>query len=132
MTQERPQPGEEKAEVASGGGKDGVDRIALGSGQVIALRAMLVLDVADERFDRGAAAHLGFDGRRQAAFLACGVDSGLVGVWRIVVAIPGVNEKTVDAIADHGFDFRDHGRQRVPVIGFPRQRLRMERELAAL
>ena len=110
--QEKPQPGEEEAEVVAGGGEDGVDGIALGSSQIIALHAMLILDVADERFDCGAAPHLAFDGGRHAAFLACRVDFERVVEWRIVAAISGVNENTVDVIADHGFHLGDQGRQR--------------------
>jgi hypothetical protein len=55
QTQKRRQAGEEEAEVISGGGQNGVDGIALGMGEMIAVHAMLILDMADKRFDGGAA-----------------------------------------------------------------------------
>ena len=93
---------------------------------------MLILDVADERFDRGAASHFAFDGGRHAAFLACRVDFERMGEWRIVAAISGVSEKAVDVIADHGFHLWDHRGERVPVIGIAWQCLGMERKQATL
>ena len=57
-----PQPGEEETEVISCGGEDGVDCFALGPSQVVALHAMLILDVANERLDGNSASHLVFDG----------------------------------------------------------------------
>ena len=130
-TQKKPQPGEEETEVVAGGGEDGVDRIALGSSQVIALHAVLILDVADERFDRGAAFHLAFDGGRHSAFLACRVDFEGMGGWRIAAAVSGIGEKTINIIADDLLHVRNDLCQRVAIIRIARQCLGMEGKQAA-
>ena len=70
QAQKKPQPVEEEAEVVSGGGEDGVDGVALGTGEVVAVHAVAVLDVADDGLDGGAAAHLALDSGRHAALLA--------------------------------------------------------------
>jgi hypothetical protein len=61
-TQKLSQPAEQKAEVVACGGEDGIDAIALASLEVIAVHAVVALDVADDRLDRGSAAHLAADG----------------------------------------------------------------------
>ena len=61
QAQEKPQPVEEEAEVVAGGSKDGVDGVAAAEGEIVAIHAVLVLDVADDRLDGGPASHLAFD-----------------------------------------------------------------------
>src|SRR6202020_3074518 len=56
------QPGQQSPEVVSGGGEDGVDRVAGWAGEVGATHPMFALGVADDRFDGGALAHLAFHG----------------------------------------------------------------------
>ena len=73
-----PEPLEDEGEVVSGGGEDGVDCIALGVGEVVATHSVLVLDVADDRLDGGAASQLAFDLGRHPALLARGEDPELV------------------------------------------------------
>ena len=55
QAQEKPQPVEEEAEVEVGGGQDGVDGVALRTGEIVAIHAMAVLDVADDGLDGEAA-----------------------------------------------------------------------------
>ena len=57
------EPSEEKAEIVAGGGENGVGAVAVAALEVIAVRAMLGLDVADHRLDRGWAPHLAAEAR---------------------------------------------------------------------
>ena len=61
------EPGEEPAEVVAGGGENGVGGVALGSGEIVSAHAVLGLGVADDRFDRRAAAEFAVDGLGDAA-----------------------------------------------------------------
>jgi len=67
----RSQPVEENAEVIAGVGQDGSDRVALLPSEIVAARTVLVLDVANHRFDGRAPPHLSLDGRRYPSLLAC-------------------------------------------------------------
>ena len=53
------EPGKEPAEIVSGGGEDGVGGVAMGAGEIVWAHAMFGLGVADDRFDRRAAAEFG-------------------------------------------------------------------------
>ena len=64
--------------------------------------------------------------------LAGDEDPELVIGRRIVAAIALVGEDALDGVADERLHVRDHGCQRVAVIGIARQRLHMGDELAAL
>src|SRR6202020_3040994 len=68
--QQESQPFEQAREVVASGGEDGVGGVALGSGEVVSAHAMLGFGVSDDRFDRGAAAQLAFDGLGDATSLA--------------------------------------------------------------
>ena len=92
---------------------------------------MAVLDVADDGFNGGAAAHLAFDGGRHAAFLAGGEDLEPVGERGIVTAVAGIGKNAGDAVSDGPLHVRDDGCQGMPVIGVSGQRHGMEGELAA-
>ena len=65
--QQEPQPGEEETEVITGGGEHGVDGVAGGMRQVIAVHAVLGLEMADDGLDGRTASHLAFDLRCHAA-----------------------------------------------------------------
>jgi hypothetical protein len=65
--------------------------------EVVAVHAVLVLEVPDHRFDGGAAAHLAFDVRDEAALLPGGVDLELV-IGRRVVRSPLMAESATFAL----------------------------------
>lgn len=64
------QPAQEQGEVEAGGGQHGIDAIAGMALEVIAVHAMLGLDVADDWLDGGAALHFALDGLGGASDLA--------------------------------------------------------------
>ena len=88
--------------------------------------------MSDDRFDCGASAEFTFDGLGDAASLAGNVDLELVVGRGVVAAIAAVGEDAGDVGADLRLDLRDHGRERMAVIGVARQRLGVGDELAAL
>lgn len=59
-----------RAEVVTHRGEDGIDRIAFAVGEIIAIHAVLVLDVTDDRLDGGPPLHFALDGSRDAVLLA--------------------------------------------------------------
>lgn len=67
--QQNSEPLDEATEVVADGGEDRVFDIAVAVGEIVATHPVLVLEVANDRLDGGAAAHLPFDCRRDAAFL---------------------------------------------------------------
>jgi hypothetical protein len=72
------EPGEEPSEVVASGGEDGVDGISRSAGELVAVHAMIGLEVADDGFDRRAPPHEPFDGRRHAPFLRKGSPHSLI------------------------------------------------------
>ena len=62
-TQKRGQPCDEQPQIVPSCDEDGVDGIAGGTGEVIALEQAIALGVTDNRFDGVAAAELAFDRR---------------------------------------------------------------------
>src|SRR3546814_5289420 len=68
-TQECFQPADEEAEVVAGGGEDGVGVVAVAALEIVALHAVLGLDVADDGLDGGAPFHLAADGLGDPAHL---------------------------------------------------------------
>ena len=125
------EPGEEPAEIVSGGGEDGVGGVAMGAGEIVSAHAMLGLGVTDDRFDRRAAAEFTFDGFGDAASLAGDVDLELVIGRSVVAAIAAVSDDAGEVCADLRLDLRDHGRERVAVVGVAGQRLGVGDEQAA-
>jgi len=83
----KPDPFWDEAEVVACGGEDGVDGIAVAVGEVIAVHAVSVLEMTDDRFDGGAAFHEAFDGRGDAAFLPRCEDAQIVYAGRIVAPV---------------------------------------------
>ena len=132
MKPKYPNPLEDEAEVVSGGGQDGVDGITLDVGEVIAVHSVARLDVADDRFDSGAALHLAFDGWCDMAFLTCGEDLELVLEASIVALVSGICQNALESCTGELLDVGQDGLKRVAVIGFTRQCLGMNGELAAL
>jgi hypothetical protein len=102
------------------------------SGEIVAAHSVLLLGVADDWLDGGAAFHLSFDGRRHAPLLPGRVDFELILGRRIVAAIAGIGVEPFDRIADELLDRRNHLSQGMPVIRIARQRLRMGDELTAV
>ena len=68
-TQELCEPSQEQAEVVAGSGKDSVDAVAEAPLEIVAVHAVLGLDVADDGLDSRATLHLATDGSRDAADL---------------------------------------------------------------
>jgi hypothetical protein len=67
------EPEDQESEVA-GSGEDRVSGVAGGSGKVVAVHPMLVLEMADHQLDRGAAPEGTLDGLAENAFLTCDID----------------------------------------------------------
>ena len=95
----KPDPFEDEAEVVAGGGEDGVDGIAVAVGEIVAVHAVTVLEVTDDRFDGGAAFHQALDGRGDAAFLPRCEDAQLVYAGRIMAAVAGIGEDPLEGRA---------------------------------
>ena len=74
--QTKPQQVDEDVRVVAGGGEDGV---ALLTGELVAVNGVAVLDMADDGFNGGTAAHLALNSGRHAARLAGGADLEPVG-----------------------------------------------------
>ena len=68
-TQEFCEPPQEQAEVEAGRGEDGVDAVADAAFEIVAVHAVLGLDVADDGLDSRTTLHLAPDGSRDAADL---------------------------------------------------------------
>lgn len=91
----------------SGGGEDGVGVIAVASLEIVAVHAVLGLDMADDGFDGGAALHLAFDGRGCAAHLAGDPDPEFVRM--VVAAIAAVDMAAFDLDTSHLLDAGEGG-----------------------
>ena len=81
--QKPPQPAQEKGEVVAGGGEHGVGTVAVAAFEIIAAHAVLGFEMADNRFDRGAALHLAADRTGHPPHLTGDPDAEFV---RMVVA----------------------------------------------
>jgi len=55
-TPKPPEPAQEKAEVVAGGGEHGVDGVAVAALEIVAIHAVLGLNVTDHRLDGGSPA----------------------------------------------------------------------------
>ena len=103
----------------------------MGPGEIVSAHAVLGLGVSDDGFDRRAAAEFAFDGLGDAASLARDIDLELVVGRGVVAAIAAVGDDAREVRADLRLDLRDHGRERVAVVGVAGQRLGVGDELAA-
>src|SRR3954468_4492549 len=88
-TQEFCEPPQEQAEVIAGRGEDGVDAVADAGFEIVAVHAVLGLDVADDGLDSRTTLHLAPDGSRDAADLPRDPDPEPVRV--VVAAVPFVD-----------------------------------------
>ena len=129
-TQEFCEPPQEQAEVVAGRGEDGVDAVADAAFEIVAVHAVLGLDVADDGLDSRTTLHLAPDGSRDAADLPRDPDPEPVRV--VVAAVPFVDMDAASLHAGELLHVGDHGAERVPVEGIAVQRLGMEHELSAL
>lgn len=69
MGAKKHEPAEQQAEVVSDGGEDGIDGVAAGMGEVIAVHSVVGFEMADDGFDGGSSFELTFDGLGDASFL---------------------------------------------------------------
>jgi hypothetical protein len=129
-TQKRGEPAQEQGEVEAGGGEDGVDAVALAALELIAVHAVLGLDVADNGLDSGAALHLAADGGGDAPHLATDPDLELVGMVVPAIALIDMDAARLDA--GELLHIGDHWAKGVAVEWVAMQGLRMQHELAAL
>ena len=123
------EPSEEKAEVESGGGEDGVDAIAVLAREIVAAHPVLGLDVTDDRLDRGASSHLAFDGGGGSSDLAGDKDAEAVRV--VVAAIAFIDVDAPNLEARVLLDVGDSGPERMAVEGIAVKRLGVQDELTA-
>lgn len=125
-------------EVPTGGCEDGVDSVAVAALEVVAVHAVLGLEVVDDRLDGGAALHLAFDRGGGSADLAGDPDAKAVGMVVAAIALVNVDALGLDAdeVGEIGDDrpqgvaiprVKPEGRLRIAVEG-----LGVEHELAAL
>ncbi len=131
QAQENSEPCQEAPEVISGGGEHGVDGVAVAVGEEVAVHAMIVFGVSDDRLDGGAAFELSSDGVGDAALLALRVNLELVLFRGVMAFVAGVGEDAGEDRARYCFDAGKDGLERMPVIGSARKSLGVEDELAA-
>src|ERR1700759_4103989 len=129
-TQEFCEPPQQQAEVVAGRGQDGVDAVADAAFEVVAVHAVLGLDVADAGLDGRTTLHLAPDGGRDAADLPRDPDPEPVRV--VVAAVPFGDGGAARRHAGELLHVGDHGTEGVPVEGVAVQRLGMEHELSTL
>jgi len=96
--QKKPDPFEDEAEVVTGGGEDGVDSVALGMGEAIAVHAVVIFEMPDDRVDGRAALHLAIDGGRDAAHLSGGEDTQSVDAGHAVASVAGIGEDAFQVV----------------------------------
>ena len=121
-TKKRLQPSQEQVEVIPGGGEDGICAVAFVALEVVAVHAVLGLDVADHRLDRGAALHLPADGLGDPARLAGDPDPEFVRIGVPAIALVHVDAAHLDA--GQFLHIGDGRAKSVAVIGIAVQRLR--------
>ena len=85
-SQEFCEPSQEQTEVVAGRGQDGVDAVADAALEIVAVHAVLGLDVADDGLDSRTTLHLASDGGRDAADLPRDPDPEPVRM--VVAAVP--------------------------------------------
>lgn len=91
-------------------------------GEVVAVHAVLILDMPDDRFDRRPEPQLTLDLWRHAVLLACCEDPELVAQGCVVALVSGIREDALDLGPDGALHIGDDGFERVAVIGIARQR----------
>lgn len=124
------EPAQEQTEVVAGSGEHGVDPIAVAAFEVIAAHPVLGLDMSNDRFDGGAAAHLAADRGGDAAHLAADPDTELLGV--VMAAIAFVDMDAAGLNPGQRFQLGDNRSQGVAIKGVAVQRLGVQHKLTAL
>jgi hypothetical protein len=100
-------------------------------GEVIATHAVMFLEMADNRLDRGASFELALDLGGDAALLTGRVDLELVIGWGVVAAIASVGDAAIEHVADERLHLRNDRGEGVPVIRVAGQRCDVSNELPA-
>ena len=88
----------------------------MAAGEIVAVHAVLVLEMADDGLDGGAASHLAFDLWGHAALLLGGVDFELVFGRGVVAAVAGVGVEALDGVAEECLDRRNDAGEGVSVV----------------
>ena len=88
--------------------------------------------MSDDRLDGSAAFHEALDCWGDAAFLPRCEDTQFVYAGRIVAPVAGIGEDPLQGRAGQRLDLGDHRCQGVAIVRSARQRLGVDRELAAL
>ena len=104
----------------------------MAAGEIVSVHAVLVLEMADDWLDGGAASHLAFDVGCDAALLLGRIDFELVFGRGVVAAVTGIGVNALDGIAENRLDRRNDTGEGVAVVGVAWQRLDVSDELAAL
>src|SRR5882724_9491451 len=99
------------------------------AGEIVAAHAVILLEVADDGFDGGAAAHLAADGLGDTPDLAA--DPDLESVRIVVAAIALVAVDAADRDTCKLFEIGDDGAESVAIIWIAVQRLGVQHELPA-
>src|SRR5262249_21433977 len=123
------EPAQEQTEVVASRGEHGVDAVAVAAFEVVAAHPVLGLEVANDRLDRGTAAHLAADRGSDAAHLAADPDAEFVCV--VVTAIALVDMDAAGLDPGQRFQFGDHRPQSVAIKGVVVQGLGVQHKLAA-
>jgi hypothetical protein len=113
----------------AGADQDGVDRVAFGAGEAVAIEKPVAFCVTDDRFNGAASPQLPLDCRRSAAGTLGDVDSG---GGETVSAVSFVDIDAGDRHAGQPFDLGDLLLQRVAVVREPRKGLDSKHELTAV
>ena len=119
----------EQAEVVTGCSEHGVGAVAVAALEMVATHSVVVLEMADHRFDGGATPHLAADGFGDTAHLAADPDLKPVGIVVAAIALVAVDAARCDTC--ELFEIGDDGAERVAVIGIAVQGLGMQHELPA-
>jgi|GEM_PF-3217537 len=102
--QKKPDPFDDKAEIVTGGGEDGIYGISLFVGEEVSVHTTPVFEVPDDRFNSRAAFHLTFDGGCDTAFLSGGKDAHLVNTRCVVAPVSGICEGAFKRASGEVFD----------------------------
>ena len=96
--------GDETSDVVADGGEDSVGGVADGAGQMVAAHAMVVFEMADDRFDGGAAPRPATDGVGHAAVLAGGMALEAMRGRGVAALVAGIGDDAGERGPDLGLD----------------------------
>jgi hypothetical protein len=95
--QDKPEPGEQAAEVITGGCEHGVAGVAVAVGQEVTAHAVVFLAMADDGLDGASAFELASDGLGDATLLVLGVNLECVLLRSVMALVSGVGENAESA-----------------------------------